>query len=298
QVLTSLRWYGQPLFANAFLGLTFIVLNYGVWTYALSLIINRRFRSPSNVFLSKPQSYGLTLAFLILGLGFISSNPGLGQNNEFLYLNFIILQGLLFLFMAITAIAVTPDRPILQNWSRYHHQQPFGKRTLFYQYLVAENSPGIAAIAVNLGISFLYLSPSILIFNLGSYRLSVFMGLAIGLTSILLYAVIYQRFLLLKTKQRYLFALAIVSLLIVAPLILAVIYSSRFHQLSSVWFITFLPMIAGEKASPIYALMTVLGQWTAILLTQFEMNGKLRQLGRSETQLLTSQEQGFKQLKA
>jgi hypothetical protein len=55
---------------------------------------------------------------------------------------------------------------------------------------------------------------------------------------------------------------------------------------ANLWFLTFLPMIAGDNASPLYALMIVLGEWTVMLVCSLEMNRHLQKIGRSDTQQL------------
>ncbi|MEB3193426.1 MAG: hypothetical protein VKL42_24045 [Snowella sp.] len=278
----SLKWYGQPVFANAWTGIGFMLINYGIWTYWLTLAINRRFRSSQKLFLSKIQSYGLTLAFVILGLGFVPQEVGTRQ----LYFNFVIFQFLLFGFIAVLSLTLSPERPMLQLWARYRHQQPAQVRHLWQDYLLGEQSPANLAIAVNLGIIFLYVTPAILLFPLENYRWPVWGELILGLSITGVYAVIYQRILLLNTRKRQLFALGAVGLLVITPIWGVLISNLHLSANANLWFLTFLPMIAGESASPLYGLMIVLGEWTVMLVCGLEMNRHLQKIGRSDTQQL------------
>ena len=281
-VLTSLKWYGQPVFANAWTGIGFMLMNYGIWTYGLTLAINRRFRSSQKLFLSKIQSYGLTLAFVILGLGFVPQEVGTRQ----LYFNFVIFQFLLFGFIAVLSLTLSSERPILQLWARYRHQQPAQVRHLWQDYLLGEQSPANLAIAVNLGIIFLYVTPAILLFPLENYRWPVWGEFILGLSITGVYAVIYQRILLLNTRKRQLFALGVVGLLVITPIWGVIVSHLHLPANANLWFLTFLPMIAGDNASPLYALMILLGEWTVMLVCSLEMNRHLQKIGRSDTQQL------------
>lgn len=285
--LSGLLWYGQPIFANPWAGISFILLNYSIWTYVITRAINRRFRRPHSVALSKQQSYGLTLGFIVIILGFVVQKT----DSRNLYLNFVILQFFLFAFLMILTAALSSQRQTLQDWARYRHQFTDSNQnphSLFKDLIWGEKSPSTVAIALNTGIIFLYTLPAIFIFPLENYRLPILMGLLLGLSMNLFYALIFQRLLLLKTSKRLITAISSLSILTIFPLIGVVLVGARFHTMSNIWFLTFMPMIAGEKVFGIGGMIALLGQWTLILLVTGEMTKQLKIIGSSESQRLSS----------
>lgn len=283
--LIGLRWYGQPVFANTWAGITFILLNYGLWTYALTRAINRRFRRPHSVWLNKKQGYGLTLGFIVINLGFVAQST----TSSSLYHNFIVLQFSLFVFFAILMVALSPQRQTLQDWARYRHQLSQNPRSLIRDLILGEKSPSTVAIAVNAVMVFLYTLPAIMIFPLDNYRLPVLGGLFLGLNMIILYALIFQGLLLLKTSRRLVTAISSLSILAIFPIVASILVGARFSFISSLWFITFLPMVAGERLFSIGAGMALLGQWIAIVLIGGKMTQQLKQLGNSEMKCLMTE---------
>ena len=285
RVLTTLHWYGQPLFKTAWLGMTAMIANYAVWTYLISRAINRRFHSPNSLLLTKTQSYQMTLIFVVLALGFLpqTSTPLIRYQEKALYANFVLLQLALFGLMMVLMIALSPDRPKLYLWSRYRHLQPVGTRDLVVDYLWGENSPAQGAIAVNLGMAILYILPSIFLLPLGGYRLTILVGLMLGASMILCYTVLYQRCLLVNYKYRHFLGLGSVSLLVILPFLTMIVWELRSQAIAPLWSVTFLPML-NQTVLPSLTFFTLLGQWSAIGLISGEMHQRLMKLGRSETQ--------------
>jgi uncharacterized protein (DUF2062 family) len=235
------------------------------------------------VWLSKKQSYGLTLSFILITLGFVpqttSSTP--------LYYNFVILQFLLFAFFMVLTGALSSQRQTLQDWARYRHQLSQTPRSLMQDLIWGEQSPSSVAIALNAGIVFLYSLPAVLIFPLDTYRLPVIIGLLLGLSINLFYALIFQRLLLLKTSNRLMGAVSVLAILTIFPLIAVVIVGARFTSISSIWFLTFMPMVAGQFIFGMGSIIALLSQWTLIVLVAGEMTQKLKAIGSSESKRLT-----------
>ncbi len=286
-VLTTLRWYGQPLFQLAGVGMLLMMGNYAVWTYLISRGINRRFHSPNSLLMTRAQSYQITFIFVVMALGFLPQafTPLTRYQEKALYANFVLLQLALFGLMTVLAIVLSPDRPKLYLWSRYRHLQPAAKRALWLDYLWGENSPAQGAIAVNLGIAVLYITPSIFIFNLGNYRPIVFIGLILGVGIILFYETLYQRCLLLPYQYWRWLGLGGVGLLVMLPLVSMAMAEIRSGAVPSLWFLSFLPMLQ-QPVSLSLAFLTILGQGLGIVLLSGEMHQRLMQLGQSETQKL------------
>jgi hypothetical protein len=280
--LTDLLWYGQPIFKHAWTAIAFMLINYGIWTYGITQAINRRFRRRPSVWLSKKQSYGLSLSFIIIALGFVPQTT----SSIRLYYNFVILQFLLFAFCMMLTIALSPQRQNLQDWARYRHQLSQTPRSLLKDLIWGEQSPSTLAIALNGGIVLLYTLPAALIFPLENYQFPVILGLLLGFSINLFYALIFQRFLLLKTSKRMAGAVSALSILAIFPLLVALMTGIRGSYLSSIWFLSFMPMAAKPLLLGTGSMMALFGQWTLIVLVTAEMTQKLKAIGSSESKRL------------
>jgi hypothetical protein len=281
--LTKLLWYGQPIFNHAWSAIAFMLVNYGIWTYGITRAINRRFRRPHSMWLSKKQSYGLSLSFIIIALGFVPQTT----SSIRLYYNFVILQFLLFAFCMMLTISLSPQRQNLQDWARYRHQLSQTPRSLIKDLIWGEQSPSGVAIALNGGIVFLYTLPAALIFPLENYRFPVILGLLLGFSINLFYALIFQRFLLLKTSKRMAGAVSALSILASFPLFIALMTGIRGSYLSSIWFLSFMPMAAKPLLLGTGSIIALLAQWTLIVLVTVEMTQKLKTMGYSESKRLS-----------
>jgi formate hydrogenlyase subunit 4 len=119
------------------------------------------------------------------------------------------------------------------------------------------------------------------------------MGLLLGLSINLFYALVFQRLLLLKTSNRLIGAVSVLAMLTIFPLIAVVIVGARFTSISSIWFLTFMPMVGGQLIFGIGSVMALLGQWTLIVLISGEMTQKLKSISSSESKRLTENSAQF-----
>ncbi|ACK66270.1 conserved hypothetical protein [Rippkaea orientalis PCC 8801] len=292
--LENLFWYGQPLWRNVELGIAFIFLNYGLWTYWISQALKRRFHNPTATWLSKSNSYWLSASFIILAVGFVFQKPNYGGIKKHIFENFAILQIFIIVFALMLVAALSPHRQTLQDWSRYRHQTEHNRRSLIQDLIFGERSPSTVAIAINLGLILLYLIPAIIIAPLGTSRLWILSGVLLGLNMILIAGIVAQRILLLKTPKRMIIAgFCIIAFMTLPPLCFAFLGFLP-HRLLIPWFFSFFPLsifvnASAKSASSIIVILSVLSQWLMIALAGFEMTKQLQKLGESSTkQLLTN----------
>jgi hypothetical protein len=184
-------------------------------------------------------------------------------------------------------ISLSPQRQNLQDWARYRHQLSQTPRSLIKDLIWGEQSPSGVAIALNGGILFLYALPATLIFPLENYRFPVILGLLLGFSINLFYALIFQRFLLLKTSKRMAGAVSALSILASFPLFIALMTGIRGSYLSSIWFLSFMPMAAKPLLLGTGSIIALLAQWTLIVLVTVEMTQKLKTMGYSESKRLS-----------
>lgn len=288
--IQNLLWYGQALWHNAWLGISFSLLNYGLWTYWISQSLQRRFHNPTATWLSKSNSYWLSGTFILVVSGFVFQiipNPHFKYD---IFENFAILQMFILAFVLLLIAALSPHRQTLQDWARYRHHNEHNRHSIIQDLLLGERSPSTVAIAVNLGIIFLYLIPAIVIAPLGNTRFWLLLGLFLGLNMVLMAGLFVQRILLLKTSKRKLLAALVVSSFIILPPICLGILGLAPNKVVAPWFFTFFPLTILEYGAKIATVFTVvfsiLGQYLIITLAGLELKKQLEKVGESQIKTL------------
>jgi len=246
---TSVMWYGLPLFQSAFAAGALMLINYGVSIYWLSRAIQHRFRSPQRLLITKAQSYGLTTSFLLVNVGFLFQSFEEVAGN-LLLANLIALQTLCLALIALLTFAISPDRPLLLDWFNNRPYLPKAQRSFWYHWLWGENSPALAAIAVNLGLMLVLVIPS-LWFLEGSLLDKIMASLAwgVGLLFSFFCAVLVQGGLTFKNVPRSgLTAIIFVGFSVFCPLLLA--YGLGTWRSANFFWLSPLPLIT-LTASPL-----------------------------------------------
>lgn len=282
--LKELHWYGQGWWQNVGVGMGFMIAHFVLWSYWITQGLKRRFRNPSSTLLTKSQSYGLSLCFIFLLLGFTlqtTDDYDLSQNMQ-------MLQAWVGVFMIILIAALSPHRQTLQDWARYRHQFKETRKSLIQDLLFGEKSPSILAIAVNLGLMIIYLLPSLFFFSEGRYQLQTLTGLLLGSNTLLIFAVAGQWLLMQKSPKRVIWAIVTVSSLMIAPLIVFAILGLNPNAAPNLWLSTFIPLVAIQDTGLIAISLSLLGQWTIMVLGSVMMTKQLRHAGESEVKRLLS----------
>ncbi|ELS00863.1 hypothetical protein Xen7305DRAFT_00005640 [Xenococcus sp. PCC 7305] len=279
--LSQLSFYGQHLWSNAITGMGFILFNYCLWTYWLWQGATRLFHNPTSTIFSKKQSYWITGWFVAISLGFtLQINGDYNKLAE----NFIILQCLLFAMLLGLVAALSPHRQKLYDWARYRHQLSKNGKSLVQELVFGEKSPSSVAIAINAAITIIIIAMGLLIFPSQKAGAEAIGGFVLTMGMILLYSVIVQWMLLMKSHKRVLWTSITISLLILLPPILFAIADVTPQNVPLAWFFSSVPFVGIEYANVSALILGVLGQWLAITFVSFQMMRKLRQAGRSETQ--------------
>ena len=282
--LTSLLFYGQSWWVKPGMGISLILGNYILWTYWLWQGIERRFHNPTNTILSKEQSYWFTGWFVAISLGFTLQTT----RSSHLLDNFILLQCfLLVMFLGLIA-ALSPHRQALHDWARYRHQLGKEGKKLWKELIFGEKSPSTVAIAINIMIATVYILPSLFLFPFKGNLSHALWGLLVSANIILLYAIIAQLILGMKSHKRAIWASTSILSLIILPFVCLAFAGASLGDVPLVWMFTFLPTAALEYASLSTVMIAILGQWLAIALLGFQITRQLRQAGASETKVLFS----------
>ena len=288
--LGELVFYGQTLWTKASWGIGFILFNLSVWTYWCWSILKRRFHNPETTLISKTQSYWLTGWLVVFAVGFSLQN--IDQNYtrysfpSDLGACFLCLQFYLCVWGALLIAALSPQRQTLHDWSRYRHQVSKNGNILWKELIFAENSPSTVALAINLAIATIYITPSIFLHLNPQEEGIIFWGFILTGVSVLFCGLVAQLMLMLKTRKRSVWsAITVISMVIVPPFALG-FAGIEPHDLSQAWLFTLVPTFAIEHATTSAILIALFGQCLAISVAGFTMTKKLKQAGVSETKAL------------
>lgn len=284
--LENSQWFYSPVGENIASGIALSLLICSTGTYGLWLGWQRRFPNPSATVLSKRQSYLVVICCqtIILGFALQSNAPSYRNISALLIFN-------LLMFLALIA-ALTSQRQSLYDWARYRQQIVPSSHKLWRRYplldlIWSDKSPAIVAIAINLLISVIILTPWTL---LEKFETNGFWGVICSLNLILIYAAIAQLFLFTKTRNQEIWAARTVGgAILLPPVILCTLLltpekapifwlSSTF---ASFWFSGSFAALSGNTF-----LLSILSQWSVLLLLNLKLKSQLKLAGESASRAL------------
>ena len=283
--LRDLLFFYLPVGSSIWSLAGLMVLNFGLWTYGVWQGLQRCFHNPNATVLGKQQSYWLTAGFEAVILGF-ALNP---EEVSGLFENFqILLMFNLLLFLCLLA-ALLPQRQAMQDWARYRHKMGSSRKRIVMQDLIwGEKSPGLVAVALNLAIASSILLPWILLWPESKYKIPALWGLLASLSIMLVYAVVAQLMLLMKTPKRAVWAVGTLGGLIALPPIIFGFLSLTPESSPNVWLFSAFPWASLEYATGINIFWAVIGQSLAFGLLSLQLTRKLQKAGESSTRALLS----------
>jgi hypothetical protein len=283
--LDKLQWFYLPVGTNIASGLALCLLVCGTGTYWMWQGWQRRFPNPSATVLSKRQSYLLVICSQVIFLGFaLQSDPPD-------YANLICLLILnLVMFLALIA-ALTSDRQSLYDWARYRKQIVPSNQKLWRRYPIldliwSDKSPAVVAIALNFLSSVIILTPWAL---LEKPEIDKFWGVICCLNLLLIYAAITQLFLFTKTRnQEILAACTVGGAIFLPPLILSLLLLTP-QKAPILWlsltYSAFWPLWS-VAASENTILLSILSQWSVLVLLNLKLRSQLKLAGESASKAL------------
>ncbi|MEG4505469.1 hypothetical protein QUA81_24495 [Microcoleus sp. F6_B4] len=285
--LDKLQWFYLPVGTNIAMGIALSLLVCGTGIYWMWQGWQRRFPNPSATVLSKRQSYLLVICCQVIFLGFaLQSDPQYSGN----LICLVILN--LVMFLALIA-ALTSDRQSLYDWARYRKQIVPSNQKLWRRYplldlIWSDKSPAVVAIAINFLSSVIILTPWAL---LETPEINGLWGVIFCMNLILIYAAITQLFLFTKTRNQEIWAAGTVaSALLLPPLILSMLLltpeKAPILWLSSTFLGVFLPSSSLAAVSGNTIFLSILSQWTVLLLLNFKLRSQLRLAGQSASKAL------------
>jgi hypothetical protein len=193
------------------------------------------------------------------------------------------------MFLALIA-ALTSDRQSLYDWARYRKQIVPSNQKLWRRYPIldliwSDKSPAVVAIALNFLSSVIILTPWAL---LEKPEIDKFWGVICCLNLLLIYAAITQLFLFTKTRnQEILAACTVGGAIFLPPLILSMLLLTP-EKAPILWLaLTF----GGFWSSSVAAsgntiLLSILSQWTVLVLLNLKLRSQLKLAGESASKAL------------
>lgn len=283
--LDKLQWFYSPVGTNIASGLALSLLVCGTVTYWMWQGWQRRFPNPTATVLSKRQSYLLVICCQVIFLGFaLQSNPPVDSNFPILLLLNLVM------FLALIA-ALTSDRQSLYDWARYRKQivpsnQKLWRRYPLLDFIWSDKSPAVVAIAINFLSSVIILTPWALLEKSDNYGLG---GVVFCMNLILIYAAITQLFLFTKTRNQEIWAACTVgSAILLPPLILSLLLLTP-QKAPILWLSsTFGGILFSSSlvASGNTILLSILSQWTVLVLLNLKLRSQLKLAGESASKAL------------
>ncbi|MEG4858155.1 hypothetical protein QUB75_10730 [Microcoleus sp. K1-B6] len=179
----------------------------------------------------------------------------------------------------------------MYDWARYRQQIVPSSQKLWRRYPLvdlvwSEKSPAIVAIAINLLSSVIILIPGML---LKSNEINGFLGVIFCLNLILIYAAIVQLFLLTKNRNgEILTVITIGSAIFLPPLILSMLLLTP-EKAPILWLSSTFGgfwSLSSLAASGNTILLSILGQWTVLVLLNLKLRSQLKLAGQSASKAL------------
>ena len=289
--IDNLQWFYLPIGKNIVSGLILSLSICGIGTYWMWQGWQRRFPNPTTTVFSKRQSYFAVICCQPIILGFALQPNFLGY-----YQDFPLLTLNLVMFLIVIA-SLTSDRQSLYDWARYRQQIVPSSQKLWRRYPLldlvwSEKSPAIIAIAINLISSSLILISGLILkpkTKVEGFDTNVFWGVIIGMNLILIYAAITQLFLFLKTRNQEIWAVGtICGAILLPPVILSMLLLTS-EKYPVFWLSSTFPIFWNSSpyiGSGTTILVSILSQWTVLVLLNLKLRSQLKLAGESASQAL------------
>jgi len=279
QKFNNLEWFNLQVGENLLACTALSLFIAAFATYWMWQGWQRRFPNPSTTVLSKKQSYLLVICYQSIILGFVLQSEIITNENIF----YLLLIHLL-MFLALIA-ALTPEKQALYDWARYRKQIVPSNQKLWRRYPIldliwSEKSPASLAMAINLIGSALILTP-FLMMNENAFPATIaFVNL------ILIYSALTQLFLFAKIKNQEIWAACTVGGAIILPPIILSMLSVNPQTAPLIWVFSVVGGSILESASAHTIFLSILGQWTVLVLMNLQLRRQLRLAGESASKAL------------
>ena len=298
--LGNWQWFFLPLGHQMLLAYTWVIITLSVATYWIWQAVNRRFRNPNATLLSKTQSYWLVACFEVWLLGFAITEINSAPSTARLFAGFFSIFFLNPIWFLILIGALSPHRQALLDWARYRrynstsHRQSFWHRPLIQDLIWGEKSPAVVAVGINLLITAVIWIPWILLLPKEAWHQEdltthkALLSLLLTMNLILLYGVINQLILFLKTSKPGLWTTGVMGSVIVLPLVIGGILGIEPLKMPLLLIFSPFPVLTLVNGSVTTIFLGLLAQFGVLGLISLQLTRKLQKAGESESKALFS----------
>ena len=288
--IDKLQWFYLPIGKNIVSGMILSLSICGIGTYWMWQGWQRRFPNPTTTVFSKRQSYFAVICCQPIILGFALQTKSIAYAKDFPLLTLNLVM-----FLIVIA-SLTSDRQSLYDWARYRQQIVPSGHKLWRRYPLldlvwSEKSPAIVAIAINLLSSSLIVICGQILTHETKQRFdtNLFWGVIIGMNLILIYAAITQLFLFLKTRNQEIWAVGtICGAILLPPVILSMLLLTS-EKAPFFWLSSTFPVFwsfSSYVGSGTTILVSILSQWTVLVLLNLKLRSQLKLAGESASKAL------------
>ena len=288
EIWQNFHWFSVNLESQNFILAILAICNFAVLNYFIWHGLQRCFRDPNNTMLPQRKSYVFMAYFAIVTIGFAGADQ-VAEN--VLYLLFLNFCAFLYLIAAIT-----PHRQSLIDWARYRHINFKNGHVKKGKGLISEDkSPAIVALSINAIIAIVCIS-SVVIFSGANLteKVNYLIALGLALSLAILYVVIVQISLFMKTKHRVIASIFILGAVMILPLIVVAVLLREPDNYTFLWLFSAL--------APVFTLflnqLDILGEGILAIVCHLAIAGflmnkfmqRLRIVGESQTKAMMTKE--------
>ncbi|MDJ0675833.1 MAG: hypothetical protein QNJ36_10705 [Calothrix sp. MO_167.B42] len=228
EIWQNFHWFSIKLGSQNLVLAIFAIFNFAVLNYFIWHGLQRCFRDPNNTMLAKRKSYVFMAYFAIVTAGCAYGYNEIAENIVcLLFLNFCA-----FLYLIA---AITPHRQSLIDWARYRHMN-FKNGHSRKDLISKDKSPAIVALAINAIIAITCISSAVISSGANlTNKANGLIALGLALSLAILYVVIVQISLFMKTKHRVIASIFILGAVMILPFIVVAVLFSNHNNDTFLW---------------------------------------------------------------
>jgi len=286
----QLEWWYLSITSNSLTSHIFTIANLAIASLAIWQILERRFHNPNATLVSKGQSYAINAYLQILMLGFCMQSTFSFDNNPFepqLILLLLIYIANFFLFLAAIA-ALTPQRQAILDWVRFGalsstEEHPKGWGYMVQELIWADKSPAPIAIILNLVFTQVPLLIWVNSWTNLTTRNKAFVILASFAITMLLFALIAQLVLFLRTRNPAAWVTGIIAAIFLLPALIMLSLSISPERYASLWLFFGFPWVAVSNIKISNVILAFTAQFSVIIALTLQLIYQLQHAKMRET---------------
>lgn len=283
------EWFRVAIGTSLVRSTVWWVISLGVATYWIWVALNRHFRNPNVLLISKRQSYVLTATFEVWLLGLMTQTIEEWHEPLTPIVLFLLVN---FLWFMVLAAAITPSRQALLDWARYRrmHQSSTARSPMTHlltELLTHDKSPATLTLAVNLAIAWGGLAVWFLRWPTSGagYAITIW-TVTLSAAFILTCTVVAQLILFSQIRTKAVLAWVVVIGLVALPPLVLVFGSALPNVAPLLWLCTSFGVAALDYASVSMLVLSSLAHLGALSLLSAQFTLRLRKAGESEFKAL------------